>query len=335
VARAIRQRAALGLGEENRFRVVDRMKVFHSLDGFPSALYASALTIGNFDGVHCGHARLIERLTAMARLVGGPSVVFSFDPHPASILRPGTAPSPLIWTERKIEIFAEFGADAVIVYPTTREFLQLDARQFFEHIVLEKLHAKAMVEGPNFFFGHNRSGNVEVLRQFCDEAGLPLEVTAPLEIDGQVVSSSRIRQLLLDGCAAEAAQLLGRPYRIRGTVARGAGRGSKLGFPTANVERIDTLLPPDGIYAGEAWVEHRGTPYRAAISVGTNPTFNELATKVEVFLLDFEGDLYDRPLQVDFVARLRDTVKFHSAEELIVQMIRDVEETRRIIEPRS
>jgi riboflavin kinase/FMN adenylyltransferase len=266
----------------------------------------------------------------MAHKVAGPAVVFTFDPHPAAILRPGSAPPPLIWTERKIEILAELGADAVIVYPTTREFLQLDARQFFEHIVVEKLHAKAMVEGPNFFFGHHRSGNVEVLRQFCAEANLPLEVTAPLEIDGQVVSSSRVRKLLLEGRAAEAARLLGRPYRIRGIVVRGAGRGSKIGFPTANVERVDTLLPPDGIYAGKACVRD-GTAYRAAISVGTNPTFNEQAMKVEVFLLDFEGDLYDRPLQVDFVTRLRDTVKFNSAEELIVQMKSDVEETRRIV----
>lgn len=306
------------------------MKVFHSLDDFPPALHRGALAIGNFDGVHCGHAQLIERLAAMARRVGGPAVVFTFDPHPASILRPGTAPPPLIWTDRKIEILAELGADAVIVYPTTREFLQLDARQFFEHIVLEKIHAKAMVEGPNFFFGHNRSGNVEVLRRFCAEADLPLEVTAPLEIDGQVVSSSRVRKLLLEGRAAEAARLLGRPYRIRGSVVRGAGRGSKLGFPTANVEQVDTLLPPDGIYVGKAWLCD-GTAYNAAVSVGTNPTFNEQAMKVEVFLLDFDGDLYDRPLQVDFVARLRDTVKFNSAEELIVQMKRDVEETRRIV----
>ena len=275
-------------------------------------------------------------------------MVFTFDPHPVSILRPDAAPMPLIWTERKIEILGELGVDAVIAYPTSREFLELDARQFFDHIVRDKLQAKAMVEGPNFYFGHNRSGNVEVLRQFCDAAGLPFEVTPPLEIGGQVVSSSRVRKLLLDGRAAEAAEMLGRPYRIRGTVVRGAGRGSKLGFPTANIAQVDTLLPPDGIYAGKAWVplekvsgafcgngpkgaaqQRCLTPFPAAISLGTNPTFNEQAMKVEAYLLDYDDDLYDRPLQIDFVTRLRDTVKFKSAEELIGQMVLDVEETRK------
>lgn len=321
------------------------MNILHSLDDFPPAFRGCAVAIGNFDGVHLGHVQLIERLTAMARSFGGPAVVFTFDPHPVSILRPNAAPQPLIWTERKIEILCELGVDAVIAYPTNRRFLELDARQFFEHIVLEKLQAKAMVEGPNFYFGHNRSGNVEVLRQFCGEAGLKFEVTPPVEIDGQVVSSSRVRKLLLEGRTAEAAKLLGRPYRIRGLVVRGAGRGSKLGFPTANLERIDTLLPPDGIYAGKAWVEKKdanrdhwsrvsnaATAYPAAISIGTNPTFNEQAVKVEVFLLDYQGDLYDHPLQIDFLAHLRDTVKFQSVEELIDQMNRDVETTRQIVE---
>jgi riboflavin kinase / FMN adenylyltransferase len=307
------------------------MNILHSLDDFPPALCGGAVAIGNFDGVHRGHARLIERLTTMARSLGGPSVVFTFDPHPVSILRPDAAPMPLIWTERKIAILAELGVDAVIAYPTNRAFLELDARQFFDHIVREKLRAKAMVEGPNFFFGHNRSGNVEVLRQFCEEAGLPFEVTIPLEIDGQVVSSSRVRKLLVAGRAAEATDLLGRPYRIRGMVIRGAGRGAKLGFPTANVAQVDTLLPPDGIYAGTAWVEQIGTPFPAAISLGTNPTFNEQTMKVEVYLLDYQGDLYGRPLQIDFVTRLRDTVKFNSVNELIEQMNRDVEATRRIV----
>jgi riboflavin kinase/FMN adenylyltransferase len=305
------------------------MNILHSLDDFPTTLRGCAVAIGNFDGVHRGHVQLIEQLTAMARSIGGPAVVFTFDPHPVSILRPQAAPMPLVWTQRKIEILCELGVDAVIAYPTTREFLELDARQFFEHIVLEKLQAKAMVEGPNFYFGHNRSGNVEVLRQFCDQSGLKFEVTAPVSIDGQVVSSSRVRKLLLEGNAAEAARLLGRPYRIRGHVVRGAGRGSKLGIPTANVERIDTLLPPDGIYAGKAWAENAAYP--AAISLGTNPTFDEQAMKVEVYLLDYQGDLYDKPLQIDFIARLRDTVKFNSVDELIEQMNRDVDETRRIV----
>lgn len=305
------------------------MKILHSLDDFPPELRGAAVAIGNFDGVHRGHARLVERLIASAKTIGGPAVVFTFDPHPARLLRPDAAPMPLVWTERKIEILAELGADAVVVYPTSREFLELDARQFFDRIIREKLAAKALVEGPNFYFGHNRSGNVEVLRQFCEEAGLSFEVTAPVEIGGQPVSSSRVRKLIQAGDVAAADELLGRPYRIRGLVVRGAQRGSKLGFPTANVARIDTLLPPDGIYAGKALVEQ--TAYPAAISLGTNPTFGEQSLKVEVFLLDFNGDLYDRPLQVDFITRLRDTIKFDSAQKLIDQMKVDVEQTRKVI----
>jgi riboflavin kinase/FMN adenylyltransferase len=305
------------------------VKILHSLDDFPPELRGVAVAIGNFDGVHRGHARLVERLIASAKTIGGPAVVFTFDPHPARLLRPEAAPMPIIWTERKIEILAELGADAVVVYPTSREFLELDARQFFDRIVREKLAAKAMVEGPNFYFGHNRSGDVEVLRQFCAEAGLSFEVTDPVEIGGQPVSSSRVRKLIQAGDVAAADELLGRPYRIRGLVVRGAQRGSKLGFPTANVARIDTLLPPDGIYAGRALVER--TAYLAAISLGTNPTFDEQSLKVEVFLLDFDGDLYDRPLQVDFITRLRDTIKFDSAEKLIDQMKADVEQTRKIV----
>jgi riboflavin kinase / FMN adenylyltransferase len=307
------------------------MRILHSLHDFPSELRGAAVAIGNFDGVHRGHVRLVERLLAMARQIAGPAIVFTFDPHPVSILRPDAAPLPLIWTERKIEILGELGVDAVVAFPTTREFLELDARQFFEHIVLETLGAKALVEGPNFFFGHNRSGNVEILGQFCGAVGIPFEVTPPFEIGGKPVSSSRVRKLLLEGRAAEAAEMLGRPYRVRGKVVRGAGRGSKLGFPTANIEQIDTLLPPDGIYAGRTWLDDlENASYPTAISLGTNPTFNEQAMKVEAYLLDFRGDLYERPLQIDFITRLRDTVKFHSAEELVAQMKRDVEETRKL-----
>ena len=192
-----------------------------------------------------------------------------------------------------------------------------------------------MVEGPNFFFGHNRAGTLEVLKGFCAESDVRLEVAEPVEVDGQVVSSSKIRALIIQGRMAEARQMLGRPYRIRGLVVRGAGRGAKLGFPTANITQIDTLLPPDGIYAGRAWVDQAA--YAAAISLGSNPTFDESALKVEVFLLDFQGDLYDRTLQIDFFARLRETTRFDSVQALIDQMTIDAAAARSIakLEPKN
>jgi riboflavin kinase / FMN adenylyltransferase len=297
----------------------------HSLDDLPETLRGAAVAIGNFDGVHLGHARLVERLRAMAQRVGGPAVVFTFDPPPTRILRPEAAPEPLIWVQRKVDILAELGVDATVVYPTDRQLLELEARDFFDRIVRGRLAARAMAEGPNFFFGRKRSGNVEVLRRFCEEAKMPFEVAEPVEIDGQIVSSSRIRESVLAGQMDEARAMLGRPYRIRGTVVRGAGRGRQLGYPTANVGEIDTLLPGEGIYAARARVDD--VWYAAAVSLGPNPTFDEGRLKVEVYLIGFEAMIYQRPIEVDFLTRLREIKRFASVEALVAQMALDVERT--------
>ncbi len=283
------------------------------------------MAIGNFDGVHLGHARLVERLRAMAAAVGGPAVVFTFDPPPTRVLRPKAAPEPLLWPERKIELLAALGADAVLVYPTDKALLELEARQFFDRIVRGRLAARAMVEGPNFFFGHHRSGNVELLRRFCGEAEMPFAVAEPVEIQGQIVSSSRIRLLVAGGRLDDARAMLGRPYRIRGVVVRGAGRGAQLGYPTANLEQIDTLLPGEGIYAARATAG--GVWHPAAVSLGPNPTFDEGGLKAEAHLIGFQGTLYGQRLEVDFLARLRDIKRFATVEELLAQMARDVART--------
>ncbi len=228
------------------------MILLRALDDFPQTLRGGAVALGNFDGVHLGHARLIERLRAMAERVGGPAVVFTFDPPPTRILRPEAAPEPLLWLDRKIEILEELGADAVLVYPTNRTLLEMEAGDFFDRVVRDRLGARAMVEGPNFFFGRSRSGNVDSLRRFCAAADMPFEVAESVEIEGQIVSSSRVRSLVMAGRLAEARVMLGRPHRIRGTVVRGAGRGAAIGYPTANLDRIDTLLPAEGVYAARA-----------------------------------------------------------------------------------
>ncbi|MBN2578107.1 MAG: bifunctional riboflavin kinase/FAD synthetase [Pirellulales bacterium] len=304
------------------------MNVFCSLDEFPNRFHGGAVAVGNFDGIHRGHAQMLGRLKALAGKIDGPAVVFTFDPHPARLLHPEAAPLPLIEMEQKTRLLADLGIDAVLIYPTTRAFLDLSAREFFTQVIRTGLSARAMVEGPNFFFGRSRSGTIEILRQFCAEAGMRFEVTPPVEIQGRIVSSSRIRELLLEGRVEEAAQMLGRPYRLQGTVVRGSGRGARLGFPTANLDRCRTLLPRDGIYAGQARIGVESYP--AAVSVGANPTFGESERKVEVYLLDFQSDLYDRPLEVDFLARLRTSIKYPSPEALVEQMARDVEEVRRV-----
>jgi riboflavin kinase / FMN adenylyltransferase len=297
---------------------------------FPESFRGGAVAIGNFDGVHLGHARLIERLRAMAKEVGGPAMAFTFDPPPARILRPDAAPEPLVWLQRKAEILSEMGTDAVFVVPTDRAFLELEARRFFDDFVCDQLGARAMVEGPNFFFGHNRSGNVEVLRQFCQEADMPFELVEPVEIGGQIVSSSRIRVLVMEGRLDEVRAMLGRPYRIRGIVIRGAGRGAKIGYPTANIGRIDTLLPGEGIYAARALAGTRWHP--AAVSLGSNPTFDETGLKVEAYLIGFQDMIYDQPIQVDFLARLRDIKRFESVDSLQAQMAQDVARTIELVE---
>jgi riboflavin kinase / FMN adenylyltransferase len=304
------------------------VQIVRQLAGLAESLRHGAVTIGNFDGVHLGHARIIKRLLSDAQKVGGPAVVFTFDPHPVRLLRPAEAPPPLTWTERKAELLAELGVDALIAYPTDEALLKLTPREFFDQIVRDALDTKAMIEGPNFFFGHNRAGTIDVLRTLTNEAGIALDVVEPYELDGDYVSSSRVRRLIAAGDVQTAATLLTQPYRIRGMVTHGAGRGGKLGFPTANVDAIDTLLPEMGVYAARAYVN--GIAWKAAVNIGANPTFGEHALKVEVHLLDYTGTLYGQPLEVDFLARLRGVQKFDGVEKLLTQLRVDVEQVRTI-----
>ncbi len=303
------------------------VKLIRSLPELPDTLRGGAVAIGNFDGVHLGHASIASRLVSAAQRVGGPAVVFTFDPHPVRILRPEAAPPPLTWTDRKAELLGRLGIDAMIAYPTDTALLELSAEMFFQQIIVERLAAREMVEGPNFYFGHNRTGTIDVLRRLCAAAKIGLEVVDPVIVGGQAVSSSRVRRLLADGLVDDARSLLTEPYRLRGMVRHGVGRGMKLGFPTANVDAIDTLLPGAGVYAGRAIAA--GAAWPAAINVGPNPTFGEQAMKVEVHLIGFQGSLYGEPLEVDFLSRLRDIQRFDNVEALLTQICADVAEARR------
>lgn len=304
------------------------MKLIRDLKSLPENLRSGAVSIGNFDGVHVGHAKIVERLVAEARQVRGPAIVFTFDPSPAQVLRADRAPPPLTWLERKVELLTALGVDAVIAYPTDEAFLRQEPRQFFDQVIRGMLDAKALIEGPNFYFGHDRHGNVDLLARYCAETGMTMDVVPPVEIDGQMVSSSRLRTLIGQGEVELARRMLIQPYRLHGIVIHGAGRGSELGYPTANLGNISTLLPAEGIYAGRAIVDEKYWP--AAISLGPNPTFGEGSLKVEIHLVDFLGDLYDRDLEVDFLTHLRDIKRFHSIAELVAQMDRDIDRTRAI-----
>ncbi len=291
----------------------------------PETCRGGAVAIGNFDGVHRGHARLAERLVRHAREIPGPAVVFTFEPHPVRLLRPHLAPPPLTWTERKALLLGELGVDALVAYPTDEALLSLRPDEFFQRIVIECLAARVLVEGPNFFFGRDRSGNVETLQRLCTAAGCELEVVEPVVRGDTTISSSRIRQLLAAGRVDEATEMLTRPYRIRGLVTHGARRGSQLGFPTANLDAVDTLIPSEGVYAG--WGHTVAGRWPAAINIGPNPTFQERAMKLEVHLIGFSGSLYGEPLEVDFLARLRDIQTFAGVDQLKLQLQADLAAT--------
>ncbi len=303
------------------------VKLLRDLAALADELRGGAVAIGNFDGVHLGHARIVERLIAQARRVGGAAVVFTFDPHPVRLLRPSAAPPPLTWTDRKAQLLLELGVDSIIAYPTDEKLLNLTDREFFDEIVRGKLAARAMVEGPNFFFGRGRTGTIDVLRKFTAAAEMALEVVDPVVMDGEIVSSSRVRKLLAAGAVDDARRLLTQPYRIRGLVTHGAGRGNRIGFPTANVSAVDTLLPGAGVYAGVARTQSERWP--AAINIGGNPTFGEQALKVEVHLIGFNQSLYGQPLEVDFLGRLRDVHSFSGVDKLQAQLQRDVGAARK------
>ena len=291
------------------------------------ALQGSAVTIGNFDGVHQGHAKLLEQLILRAREVGGPAIVLTFDPHPVRILRPELAPPPLTWTSRKAELLCDLGVDVTVVYPTDKNLLDLSAEQFFDQIVIQRLGAKAVVEGPNFAFGKDRGGSIELLQTLCDAHDVQLQIVPPLLEGDQFVSSSRIREAISVGDVGTASEMLTRPYRVRGMVTHGMNRGATMGFPTANLVGIDTLVPASGVYAAVAWWQDR--PYAAAVNIGGNPTFAEPVHKFEVHLLDFKQIIYGQVLSVDILSRLRGVKTFDNQDALLAQVQQDIAAVRK------
>ena len=305
------------------------MKLLRSLDRLSDDVRGGAVTVGNFDGVHHGHAEIVRQLREQARREARPSHVVPMGVDSALSLRLQCGRTLITWTDRKAALLEELGVDVLVAYPTDEALLNLTAREFFDRILVGALGAKALVEGTNFCFGHDRVGTIDVLRGFAESAGLTLDAVEPIRFDGDVVSSSRIRKAISAGGIAEAGRLLTRPYRIRGLVRHGAARGAKLGFPTANVDGVDTLLPGPGVYAGRAWVQ--GKPWPAAVNIGPNPTFGEQALKIEAHLIGFAGSLYGELLELDFATQLRPVQKFAGLEELKAQLARDVAAAREAV----
>ena len=303
------------------------------LDGLEEAAdcRGGVLAIGNFDGVHRGHQKMLRVLVERAKELDVPAVVLTFDPPPVQLLRPEAVPPRLSTVERKRELIESLGVDCLIVYRTDLDLLNLGPAEFFEQIVLKKLGAKGLVEGPNFYFGKDRQGDVKLLAKLCESSGRSLDVIEP-EYEGDLlISSSTIRRSIAEGELSRAVSMLGHPYRIEGVVIPGEARGRGLGFPTANLGQVATLLPGDGVYGARCFVE--GAFYAAAVHVGTNPTFKQNERKVEVHVLDFSGELYGQTIKVDLLERIRGTRVFPSADELKQQIENDLKAIRRLANP--
>lgn len=312
------------------------MQSWHGLDDVPENWGRSVVTIGVFDGVHLGHQRMVAQAVDMARDLKIPSVVITFDPHPDEVVRPGSHPPLLTTPQRRTELLAALGVDAVCVLPFTLEFSRMSPDEFVQTALVDRLHAAGVVVGENFRFGHKAAGDVETLRTLGEKYDFAV-AGVPLVSSGVTISSTMIRERLAAGDVAGAAAALGRPHRVEGVVVRGHQRGRALGFPTANVEPPPhTAIPADGVYAGWLQCTRAPSPYEgerwpAAISIGTNPTFDGVERTVEAYALDRDDlDLYGAHVGVDFAERLRDTLRFDSIEELIEQMHRDVARAREL-----
>lgn len=316
----------------------ERVYRWYGLDDVPAGWGESVVTIGKFDGVHRGHQRIVGRAAQIGAERKLPVVAITFDPLPDEVTRPGTHPPLLCSARRRAELLAGLGVDAVWVLPFTLEFSRLDPDEFVRIVMVERIHAAAVVVGEEFRFGHKAVGDVQLLARLGEKYDFTIEGMPLLGADGETVSSTLIRRMLSAGDVAAAAKALGRPHRVEGIVVRGHQRGRALGFPTANLESPPhTAIPADGIYAGWlASLDGNGRDlerWPAAISIGTNPTFGEGEQTVEAYALDRDDlDLYGVHAAIDFSARLRGTLRFDSVDALVEQMSEDVDRARAIIE---
>lgn len=308
------------------------MHWWRGIEAVPAGWGRSVATIGVFDGVHRGHQRVIRRAVDRGRAAGLPVVVVTFEPHPVEVLRPGTHPDLLVTQDHKRRLLAELGVDAVLVLAFTRDFSRLEPDEFVQSTLVDAVAVAAVVVGENFRFGHKAAGDVDTLRQLAEKYDFEVE-GVPLAKHGVgALSSTRIRELIAEGDVTTAAAGLGRPHQVEGQVVRGHDRGSRLlGFPTANLDcPPHTAIPGDGVYAG--WLTSDDGRLPAAISVGTNPQFDDAERSVEAHALDRDDlDLYGQRVTVEFVSRLRDTVRFDSVAELSTAIRGDVERTRTIV----
>lgn len=301
------------------------MQVFESLE--IAVKFANPiLTIGNYDGLHLGHRRIIERIKLKAREQKGTSMLMTFHPHPLTILKPEKFVGLITPFHVKRRLIEEAGIDVLFIVPFTDEFHLINPELFVDSLLMEKLGIKGLIVGYDFKFGKGGKGNVEYLTSKSTEYGFFFEIQAAITLDGEKVGSNRIRKMIQDGDVRKAAAHLGRPYMIEGTVIKGDGRGRTIGFPTINLKSDFPLIPKRGVYI--SMVEIDGKKFSAVTNVGYNPTFDGQGLTIETYILDFSQDLYGREIALYFLNRIRDEVKFSSVDELKGRIWKDVETAR-------
>jgi riboflavin kinase/FMN adenylyltransferase len=305
------------------------MHIINDLENLEKPLINPVLTIGNFDGVHKGHIILFDKVKERAKALHGQSVVMTFEPHPIRVMKPGNGPPLITPMKEKLDLILETEMDFIFCLPFTREFAAISAQDFVKDILIKKIGIKEIVVGYDYTFGHNRLGDLSLLREMGGQFGFGVHIIEPIYINRRLVSSTSIRKLVREGDLIDAGALLGRHYQICGTVIKGDNRGGRLlGFPTANLKVVDELIPRMGVYAVTVNVDDN--TYNGVTNIGTNPTFGEHALSVETHLLDFSGDLLGKTIRVNFIQRLRNEKSFNSIKELSDQITEDIRVAREL-----
>lgn len=290
---------------------------------------SGVLTLGNFDGVHLGHQEILKKVKARAKILGCPSVVYTFEPHPIKVVAPHKT-LPLITTlDDKIELIKEFGIDFLICARFTKEFASQHPREFVKNELIKRLNVQEVWVGHDYAFGRGKLGTVDYLKELGKEFGFKAHVVPAFKKGSAIVSSSKIREAILNGDVKKANILLGRFYSMSGKVIKGKNRGKQMGFPTANIDTQNELIPKNGVYA--VFCEVKGLNYQAVVNIGTNPTFEESGNiNIEVHIMDFNRSLYGRRLKIHFAQRIRDEIKFKTVDELVKQIKRDIKKAKKI-----
>jgi len=305
------------------------MEIIRGTANLKKKFNTPVITIGNFDGIHLGHQKIFEEVKQRSYELKGDSIVYTFEPHPLNILSPHKKVPLITSFSEKIKLIEEAGIDIVICEDFTPEYANLSPRQFVKNILMDKIGIRAIFVGHDCAFGKGRKGNIDTLKQLGEEFDFEVHAVDAVKVDDVLVSSTKIRDTIQKGDVKKVASLLGRSYSISGKVEKGKSRGKGLGFPTANLKSVEEICPKPGIYA--VHVSYRDQPYHGVVNIGFNPTFKDKALSIEVYVLEFNKDIYDEYIKISFVERLRNEKAFNTPDELVLQIKKDVEMARRIL----